>query len=338
MRDPNNSEEEKSSWLRLLMQRLAHMMPADASGENTRVVRMLHRIDRARDLLTARPILRVLRCGANAQTWPVTSGTYIVGNPAAPVAVCTLTSNDLMPLVAHLSGVAIAGRIYTPNLGIEKIILNVTSNPAIRFLLLCGKESPVFHPAQALRSLFTEGVAPDKRILAAEGPLPVLNNLPFSRIEMFRRQVELVDCTGEMRIEAIEQALRELIARNPGVFIEEKEHKESDRMENTEQQLSFLLIRPGGKRQPLVYDPKGFFVITLDREAGEIILRHYLPDNSPAHEMRGRAAESMLLGLLRENLVSQLSHAGYLGGELAKAEAALRLHLRYEQDQPLRAL
>jgi hypothetical protein len=28
--------------------------------------------------------------------------------------------------------------------------------------------------------------------------------------------------------------------------------------------------------------------------------------------------------------------AAYLGGELAKAEAALRLGLRYEQDQPLR--
>src|SRR5207245_2601021 len=45
-----------------------------------------------------------------------------------------------------------------------------------------------------------------------------------------------------------------------------------------------------------------------------------------------------LLGLIREGLVSQLSHAEYLGGELAKAEAALRLgvRVRYEQDRPLR--
>jgi tetrahydromethanopterin S-methyltransferase subunit A len=46
----------------------------------------------------------------------------------------------------------------------------------------------------------------------------------------------------------------------------------------------------------------------------------------------------MLLGLLREGLVSQLSHAGYLGVDLAKAEATLRLDLRYEQDQPLRSV
>src|SRR5258708_17405114 len=52
--------------------------------------------------------------------------------------------------------------------------------------------------------------------------------------------------------------------------------------------------------------------------------------------MRGRMAGSMLLGLLREGLVTQLSHAGYLGEELAKAQAALHLGLRYDQDRPLR--
>jgi hypothetical protein len=104
-------------------------------------------------------------------------------------------------------------------------------------------------------------------------------------------------------------------------------------VQNEEQ---FTPIRPGGAREPLQYDPKGYFVITLDREQEEIINRHYLPDHTPAHEMRGRSAGSMLLGLLREGLVTQLSHAGYLGEELAKAEAALRFDLRYDQDRPLR--
>jgi tetrahydromethanopterin S-methyltransferase subunit A len=31
-----------------------------------------------------------------------------------------------------------------------------------------------------------------------------------------------------------------------------------------------------------------------------------------------------------------MSHAGYLGVELAKAETALKLSLKYTQDQPLR--
>ena len=82
---------------------------------------------------------------------------------------------------------------------------------------------------------------------------------------------------------------------------------------------SFAVIRPGGQRQPLQYDPKGYFVITVDREEEQIVLQHYRPDHTPAHEMQGRVAESMVLGLVREDLVSQLSHAGYIGAELAKA-------------------
>ena len=96
------------------------------------------------------------------------------------------------------------------------------------------------------------------------------------------------------------------------------------------------MIRPGGQREPLIYDPNGYFVISIEPEAGEIVLRHYLPDHKPAHEMRGRGGTSMLLGLLRDGLVTQLSHAGYLGEELAKAQTALQFGMRYDQDRPLR--
>jgi hypothetical protein len=44
----------------------------------------------------------------------------------------------------------------------------------------------------------------------------------------------------------------------------------------------------------------------------------------------------MLLGLPRDGLVTQLSHAGYLGEELAKAQIALQLGMRYDQDRPLK--
>lgn len=44
----------------------------------------------------------------------------------------------------------------------------------------------------------------------------------------------------------------------------------------------------------------------------------------------------MLLGLIGAGIVNELSHVGYLGMELAKAETALRLGLGYEQDKPLR--
>jgi tetrahydromethanopterin S-methyltransferase subunit A len=264
-------------------------------------------------------------------TWPVIAGSYEVGDPQGPIAICTLTTESLIAPLVRLPGIAIAGKVYTANLGITRIVLNVTANPAIRFLLICGKDSPLFHPGQSLVALAEQGIDTDRRIVGAIGYEPVLSTLDPARVAQFRQQVEVIDWAGEENLQAIEEGIGSLVARNPGRFA--AGDSAAGILQAVEQ---FTLIRPGGAREPLQYDPKGYFVITLDREQEEIINRHYLPDHTPAHEMRGRSAGSMLLGLLREGLVTQLSHAGYLGEELAKAEAALRFDLRYDQDRPLR--
>src|SRR6266568_3328067 len=95
----------------------------------------------------------------------------------------------------------------------------------------------------------------------------------------------------------LHERVKSLSDRNPGVFV--MEQKEANMARRQEE---FVSIRPGGQREPLIYDPKGYFVITIEPEQGEILLRHYLPDHTPAHEMRGRGATSMLLGLLRDGL------------------------------------
>jgi tetrahydromethanopterin S-methyltransferase subunit A len=254
-----------------------------------------------------------------------------VGDPTAPVAVCTLTDDALYSAVAGFPGVAIAGRLNTANLGIEDLVVNVTANRNIRFLLLCGKESPLFRQSQSLRALVENGTAADRRIIGAEGHEPFLKNVPIESVVQFREQIELSDRTGESDPAVIAAAARELAARNPGAMA-----SGSTLSVDAPRESAFVPIAPGGRREPLWYDPKGFFVITLDRGAGEIVTRHFLRDYTPAHEMRGHSAEAIVLGLLREELVSQLSHAGYLGSELAKAESALRLGLSYEQDRPLR--
>jgi len=143
--------------------------------------------------------------------------------------------------------------------------------------------------------------------------------------------VEVLDWTGEEDLQVLQERVKSLSDRNPGVFTSEKKETGEPR-----RQEEFVSIRPGGQREPLLYDPKGYFVITIEPEQKEILLRHYLPDHTPSHEMRGRGATSMLLGLLRDGLVTQLSHAGYLGEELAKAQTALQFGLRYDQDRPLR--
>jgi tetrahydromethanopterin S-methyltransferase subunit A len=268
---------------------------------------------------------------SSAATWPVIAGSYDVGDPQGSVAICALTTESLIAPLARLPGVAIAGKVYTANLGITRIVINVTANPAIRFLLVCGKDSPLFHPGQSLVALAERGIDAERRIVGAIGYEPVLSTLDPARVAQFRRQVEVVDWAGEEDLHALEEGIAALVARDPGRFA--APDSSAGMLQAVEQ---FTPIRPGGAREPLQYDPKGYFVITLDREREQIINRHYLPDHTPAHEMRGRAAGSMLLGLLREGLVTQLSHAGYLGEELAKAEAALRFDLRYDQDRPLR--
>jgi len=266
-------------------------------------------------------------------SWPVLAGSYKVGDPAGPVAVCALTSERLVSPLVSLPGVAIAGIVYTANLGITRIVVNITANPAIRFLLICGRESPLFKPGQSLVALSEHGVDDDKKIVGAAGYDPVLATLSPDQIKQFQKQVEVLDWTGEEDVEALKENISSLYARSPGVFKSEA----GTALASTATGEQFVAIRPGGQREPLVYDPKGYFVISLDREKEEIVLRHYLPDHTPAHEMRGRGATSMLLGLLREGLVTQLSHAGYLGEELAKAQTALQFGLRYDQDRPLRS-
>ncbi len=232
-----------------------------------------------------------------SSSWPVVPGSYLVGDVNGPVAVCTLTSERLMGPLAGLPGVAIAGMVYTANLGISRLVVD-------------------------------HGVDSNQRIVGAAGYEPVLQALTHDQIGQFRRQIEVVDWTGEEDLQSMKRRVNELSSRNPGRFMTGTEPASS--ISNLER---FVTIRPGGQREPLRYDPKGYFVISVDTDEKEIVLRHYLPNHTPAHEMRGRGATSMLLGLLREGLVTQLSHAGYLGEELAKAQTALQFGLRYDQER-----
>ena len=88
-----------------------------------------------------------------AAGWPVISGDYIVGDPESPVAVTTLASH----IEAELSGAAIAGPCKTENLGVEKVVANIISNPNIRFLILAGAEVQGHITGQSFKALHENG-------------------------------------------------------------------------------------------------------------------------------------------------------------------------------------
>jgi hypothetical protein len=108
--------------IRRIMGLMRRLMPGDPRGENARAVSVIRNLGVAADWLQGWPLRRKLARVFGRPTWPVTSGAYVVGDRHTTVAVCCLTSDELILPLARLAGVAIAGRVHTPNLGIEKII------------------------------------------------------------------------------------------------------------------------------------------------------------------------------------------------------------------------
>ena len=89
-------------------------------------------------------------------------------------------------------------------------------------------------------------------------------------------------------------------------------------------------------------DPKGYFLIDIDREA-KLLRVAYCKftklGNNPVNDMvaiiSGKTAIEIVNTLIRENYISSLQHAADMGIELCKAELALKYDLKYIQDKDL---
>lgn len=263
--------------------------------------------------------------------WPPAPGHFVVGNPQSPVAVCTLSSTALISQL-DTRYAAIIGRIYTPNIGIEKMIRNVVSNPKLRYLVLCGKESPVFKVGEALLQLAANGVDDNGQIISATGAAPELKNLPLEVIETFRQQITLINLIGEMRPGVIDRLVAEYASQPISAFA----YQGLSLDETRRQEDGCIIELPAQRREWLTLDPLSYFIISLSRERGELALERYtVNERKLTHIIRGRAADVIYHTVIREKLLSQYDHAAYLGAELAKAETALYNNLPYEQDKKL---
>lgn len=147
--------------------------------------------------------------------WPLEPGEYVIVDPKKRVAVVTLDDEVDLPLEC----VALYGKSRTENLGVERVVLNVISNPNIRFLVVCGSEIHGHLAGQAIVALHENGIDDRKKIVGAKGAIPYIQNLPEHFIERFRCQVmevaDLIDVVDEERIGGV---VRELAARKTGPF------------------------------------------------------------------------------------------------------------------------
>ncbi|MCK9307876.1 MAG: tetrahydromethanopterin S-methyltransferase subunit A [Methanoculleus sp.] len=151
-----------------------------------------------------------------ASGWPIVQGDFHTGDAQSCVAVVTMGSHLDEQGICD-AGAAIAGSCKTENLGIEKIIANVISNPNIRFILCCGTEVKGHLSGQSFMALHEGGVSGGK-IVGAQGAIAFIENLSDEAIKRFQDQVEMVNIMESEDMGAIKAKIDELKAKDPGAF------------------------------------------------------------------------------------------------------------------------
>ena len=162
-----------------------------------------------------------------APDYPPEEGCYLRGNDYSPVAVVVIlrwerekTPPEIEELVrvGVESGAALSGTLQTENIGLEKVICNIVSNPNIRYLVVCGPESPGHSVGDAILALAKNGLDERKRIIGAKAPTPYLFNVLPGSVERFREQVTVIDLVNEGSPDALRQAVCACYQEEPTDF------------------------------------------------------------------------------------------------------------------------
>ncbi len=124
---------------------------------------------------------------------PIRDEYYLGGG--RQTAICTLSSLDLLHKISCLpelmGRIAIAGRLFSENKGIDAIINFHSLHPELQLIIICGKEVRGHKAGQALIALAKNGVDSTDRILGAQGPYPVLRS-NIRDVSAFRRKVRIL--------------------------------------------------------------------------------------------------------------------------------------------------
>ncbi|MCX6820347.1 MAG: thymidylate synthase [Candidatus Aenigmarchaeota archaeon] len=96
------------------------------------------------------------------------------------------------------------------------------------------------------------------------------------------------------------------------------------------------IVRKNYAGMPVQFEPdkNGYFVVSVDADAGEVVVEHRLNDGRPSgYVFRGKESQELYRRVMNENLITKFDHAAYVGQEIAKAEAALHENKKYVQDR-----
>lgn len=88
-------------------------------------------------------------------------------------------------------------------------------------------------------------------------------------------------------------------------------------------------------RKDFILDPKGYFLIKIDRNKKMIHVGFCESRNVIQMIISGKTPQEVYFTASKLDLISRYDHAAYLGKELEKAYLAIKLNLDYVQDEEL---
>ena len=114
--------------------------------------------------------------------------------------------------------VAIFGPLKTENIGVEKIVANVISNPYIRYIVICGEDIRGHRSGASLISLHKYGIDKQNKIINAPGAIPYIENINNEAIDRFQKQIEIIDMIGVKDKDNIDKTIEDCIIKAPPSF------------------------------------------------------------------------------------------------------------------------
>ena len=275
-------------------------------------------------------------CGLGDQRpdWPPVPGEYfnLCRGDVCTVAVSTLASPDLAQVLADEAPpeLCIVGKTETENIGLDKVIRNTVTNPAIRHLILAGREPMGHQSGKTLLALADRGVDESMRVIGSGAPRPFLRNVTREEVEAFRSQVTVVDMIGCEDASAVLTKIQEVGKVSPSAS--PSCGCMSCGTPPPALEVDLPPVIKAEEPSAVGMDPAGYFVILALLGKGALRVEHYDYQNRLLHVVEGKTARSLYWTILRLGWVSELLHAAYLGKELARAEQALETSSPFVQD------
>ena len=135
---------------------------------------------------------------------------FYIGNYNSSICICTLSSIKLLKEIKNskiIDNVAVVGRLFTENKGIDSIIKYVNQNKKIKTIIVCGKDVWGHKSGHSLFELHKNGIDNNNRIINSTSPDPFLT-VSESEIKYFQKQITLVNLINETNIELINNKIQ----------------------------------------------------------------------------------------------------------------------------------